>query len=285
MYNYESSPTLTNVTFSGNFAGKRGGGIFNGWDGDLVLTGATFIGNWAEVGGGLANHERSSATLRGVIFRGNSAGWGAGMRNWQSSAELVNVAFIGNSAQVDAGGLYHTERSSAELVNVTFIGNSAEEGSGGGVYVSVSEPTLVNVTFSGNSAGENGGGMFNRISSRSTLTNCVLWGNTAVGEGDQIWSDETSEAEVSYSDIEGEAGVVWPGIGNINANPLFMDAAGGDLRLRPGSPAIDAGDNSAVAGVTTDLAGWARIINGTVDMGAYETPLAAYLPLVLRGAP
>jgi hypothetical protein len=46
------------------------------------------------------------------------------------------------------------------------------------------------------------------------------------------------------------------------------------------------GDNAAVpAGVTTNLAGWARIISGTVDMGAYERPLSAYLPLVLRAAP
>ena len=60
----------------------------------------------------------------------------------------------------------------------------------------------------------------------------------------------------------------------------------GDLRLRPNSPAIDAGDNAAVSSkVTTDLDGRPRIINGAVDMGAYETPLHVFLPLVLRAAP
>ena len=51
-----------------------------------------------------------------------------------------------------------------------------------------------------------------------------------------------------------------------------MDAANGNIRLQPCSPAINAGDNSAVpAGITTDLDGNPRFYNnGTVDMGAYE---------------
>ncbi|HSV13956.1 MAG TPA: choice-of-anchor Q domain-containing protein, partial [Tepidisphaeraceae bacterium] len=40
----------------------------------------------------------------------------------------------------------------------------------------------------------------------------------------------------------------------------------------PGSPAIDAGDNTLVpAGITTDTRGFARITHGKVDMGAVET--------------
>ena len=45
------------------------------------------------------------------------------------------------------------------------------------------------------------------------------------------------------------------------------------MALLPGSPAIDAGDNSLIpAGVTTDQrgTGYARIDNGTVDIGAFE---------------
>jgi hypothetical protein len=42
--------------------------------------------------------------------------------------------------------------------------------------------------------------------------------------------------------------------------------------LQPTSPAVDAGDHSVVTGTTTDLAGRPGIINGTVNMDAYETP-------------
>ncbi len=44
-----------------------------------------------------------------------------------------------------------------------------------------------------------------------------------------------------------------------------------DLRLLGSSPCIDAGDNSAIPpSVVVDLDGNPRIINGIVDMGAYE---------------
>jgi hypothetical protein len=61
----------------------------------------------------------------------------------------------------------------------------------------------------------------------------------------------------------------------INTNPLFV--GGGNYHLQATSPCIDAGSNSLVpAGITTDLDGYARIVDGDgdtideVDMGAYE---------------
>ena len=52
-------------------------------------------------------------------------------------------------------------------------------------------------------------------------------------------------------------------------DPNFMDATNGDYRLAAGSPCIDAGDNLYVTG-DKDLAGNARIANGTVDIRCYE---------------
>jgi len=51
---------------------------------------------------------------------------------------------------------------------------------------------------------------------------------------------------------------------------VFMDAAVRDLRLRKGSPAIDAG--VADLAPKMDIAGTARPQGGAVDLGAYESP-------------
>ena len=59
------------------------------------------------------------------------------------------------------------------------------------------------------------------------------------------------------------------GDNNVVADPRFVNAANGDFHLAAGSPCIDAGVNSYVAGAT-DLDGNARIVNGKVDIGCYE---------------
>jgi len=57
--------------------------------------------------------------------------------------------------------------------------------------------------------------------------------------------------------------------GHITNAPLFVDHAGGNLRLQSNSPCINAGDNACAPG-TVDLDGQSRIVSGTVDIGAYE---------------
>jgi hypothetical protein len=57
-----------------------------------------------------------------------------------------------------------------------------------------------------------------------------------------------------------------------NLDPQFRDPANGDYSLLPCSPLINAGSNAAAAGLLTDLAGNPRIQDGTVDIGAFESP-------------
>ncbi|TKJ38237.1 MAG: hypothetical protein CEE38_05620 [Planctomycetes bacterium B3_Pla] len=47
---------------------------------------------------------------------------------------------------------------------------------------------------------------------------------------------------INYSDVFGET---WPGAGNINAYPMFVDEANHNYRLQDNSPCIDAGDPDA----------------------------------------
>ena len=290
MYNNFSSPSLTNITFSGNMA-NSGGGIYN-YDSNPTLTYITFSNNTANSGGGGIYNYGSNPTLTHVIFNNNSANDGGGMHDSYSRPLLTYVTFTANSATNYGGGMYHGySTSSPTLTNVTFNINHADYG--GGIYnASASKsPILANVTFSGNSARIYGGGLYNQSAS-PTLINVILWGDSA-SSGAEIYNNSSNTAAVTYSNVQGG----YPGTGNINVDPLFVDSAVGNLRLQSTSPVIDAGNNAAVpSGIVTDLDNNPRFVdifaipntgNVTVDMGAYEAqwPFKIILPLVVRGMP
>ncbi len=276
-----SSPTVRDALFTANLTLGNAGGMFNLNSSSPLLERVVFVGNGALVnGGGMLNQNNSSPTVSSVAFFGNSAGFGGGMYNIASSnPTLMNVVFSGNSALGTGGG------------------------AGGGMLNNASSPTLTNVTFSSNLAAGSiqlAGGMLNGADSNPTLVNVILWGNIATSAKEVLNSGDSTPT-ISFSLIEGSggSGIGWSAAfgtdagGNIDADPRFVDPDGADntpgtvddnLRLRRGSPAIDAGNNLAagLVGVTTDLDGKGRFADvpetidtgqGTppiVDMGAYE---------------
>ena len=247
---------------------------------DTVLDGFTITGGNANgaspdnTGGGMYN-DASSPTVTNCVFSGNTAVAGGGMYNDGSSPTVTNCTFSGNTATIfggNGGGMYNGFGSSPTVTGCTFSGNLAVGfGNGGGMYnTGASSPTVTNCTFTGNVAGGEGG-MHNTGGSNPMVTNCILWNNGP----EEIFGTAT----VAYSDVHGG----WPGIGNIDADPVFVDPDIGDLRLAPGSPCIDAGDNTAVPlDVVEDLDGNPRFEDAVyypdtgngdppiVDMGAYE---------------
>jgi len=73
---------------------------------------------------------------------------------------------------------------------------------------------------------------------------------------------------VGHSDVKGGIS----GASNIDADPQFVSASGGDLRLQSGSPGIDGGlYDVSLSDSPTDLEGKPRIAGGSVDMGAFES--------------
>jgi hypothetical protein len=127
------------------------------------------------------------------------------------------------------------------------------------------------------------------------VRNSIVWGNTS-GIVNSISDDNPA---ISFSLVQGSggSGAAWnqdagsDGGGNLDADPRFITAVpaapttAGNLRLRPGSPALDAGSNSVASPSlpATDRDGNPRIVNGTVDMGAYEQRFQrVFLPLIRR---
>ena len=270
MYNdNNSSPTVTGCTFSGNTATGYGGGMSNFSSSSPAVTNCTFSGNSANnYGGGMSNINSSSPAVSNCTFSGNTAWVGGGMCNLDNSSPTVtNCTFSGNSATDYGGGMHNISSSSPTVTNCTFSGNSATYG-GGGMSNFSSSPTVTNCTFSGNSAtGYGGGGMSNINSSSPAVTNCILWDG-----GDEIYNDSSTPV-VTYCDVQG--GYV-DGSNIIDADPMFVNPGAGDYHLQSGSPCIDVGDNTAPSLPSTDFEGDPRIVDGdgdtvaTVDMGADE---------------
>jgi uncharacterized repeat protein (TIGR01451 family) len=275
MYNYNGNPTLMNVTFNGNSASGFGGGMANRFS-TPALRNVNFSGNSARQGGGMYDHHESSPTLMDVIFSRNSASEvGGGMYDDRGSPVLMNVTFNANSTPDEGGGMYNSQND-PKLTNVTFSANSASRG--GGIYNNSSDLTLTNVTFSGNFAFDIGGGIHSAGGSPE-INNSILWGNTANGGtvASQQVSNANSQPFIHSTLVQGSggSGANWDsdlgadGGGNLEANPIFLrnpdpgldtvwgttDDDFGDLRLHTTSPAIDAGDNSAVPPDSQDLDG------------------------------
>jgi hypothetical protein len=227
---------------------------------------------------------------------------GAGMLIIGGSPTVTGCTFTGNTAAVFGGGMYNGSGSSPAVINCWFENNAADTFFGGAIANEGSSPTVANCIFVRNAAVV-GGAIGSDGGSNPTVTNCTFWDNTAVECG-AIFSEESttvvscilwldSQPEICNEDSNGSVTFsdVWlgyPGTGNINVSPLWLDPANGDFRLYQVSPCIDAGDTTAVPpGVTTDFGGRPRFADDpdtadcryapgqcggppVVDMGAYE---------------
>jgi predicted outer membrane repeat protein len=261
--------TVTRGTADGTGADANGGGIYN-LNGQPILNRVVISNNTAaQLGGGIYSEgvpTLNNPTLNNVTIRGNTARIGGGMYDNNGASKMTNVAFANNDASQGGGGLYSLG-ASERLTNVVFSQNSAGW-YGGGIAHDAGSLVLTNLAFYGNSGGSGGGAIDLFQADSLTVVNSILWGNGT----EMFLTGSPFFSLASHSLIQG--GVppgVFDGGNNIDADPMFVNVANGDLRLWSSSPAIEAGDNAAVPpGVTTDRDGNPRLYGTDVDMGAYE---------------
>ncbi len=301
--------SLTNSTVSGNSAvSGQGGGIYNSGTGTLTVTASTISGNSVTgigIGGGIENG--GTLTVTASTVSGNSApnghvdtapsGNGGGIYNELRTVTVTDSTISDNSG----GGLLNF--GTLAVTNSIVSGNSDGGISNGGSLFNVGflkvegNLTVTNSTFSGNSAATSGGGINNIEGSWVSVTNSTFSGNSATGNGGGINNDWFVPFPVRNTIVAGNSatgsgpdtsGPLDTGGRNlIGGNPLLgpLGSNSGPTQtfaLLPGSPAIDAGDDTiCTAPIPTDVTqplgaggkdqrGITRPQGTHCDLGAYE---------------
>lgn len=107
--------------------------------------------------------------------------------------------------------------------------------------------------------------IFNNIVTRATQNAIVLPALSAALTVNNDFNDFFDSAEGNIF------GGYIAGTNTLNVDPLYVDATSADYHLQDGSPLINAGTNTPTGGLPdVDADGNARIIDTTVDLGAFE---------------
>ena len=185
----------------------------------------------------------SNASLNRNRIEANRAGFGGGLYIAGGTPGLANNMLIGNVGTSDGGALYSIN-APLHLRHSTLVANSTL-GSGGSALLFAAPAS-------------------NQV---LTLTNNIVVGHSlaiSVAAGNQmsvrsnLWNNNQTNWQ----------GPVTEGANNFfNTDPLFVNSAAGNYRLRETSPAVDKGVN---AGVTDDIDGQARPARLGFDIGADE---------------
>ncbi len=299
IYNNDDA-TISGSTFTNNETLYDGGAIYGQNVYDVTIVDCSITGNSAgDDGGGLSFYQNNPAVLSitDTTIDANDAANNGGGLNVEADGPLIvnitNSTVSNNTAEASAGILFNDPDITATINNSTVSANAALYG-GGGIYINPGSSLAINQsTISANSSAgtspETGGGgiAFGDNTSVVTLSGSIVSGNTSgiVGAADfglySTLPSDTSSFTATNSIIgEVDSRITVNGTNNVTSTDPMLGALadnGGPTKtmaLLTGSPAIDAGPNPVATFTGNEFdqrgAGYARIVGGLVDIGAFE---------------
>jgi len=264
---YASDAFVSNSVFTNNATAL--GATEPEFDGAAIITGVGFNDEFELFG--------STITITGCKFEGNASDHGGAVAINGAFATIDRCLFASNTARL-GGGLF--------VRTIDF----------GAVGLFPGEAVLTNSVFVGNDVTEIGiftsgrGSAIGAVNATLTIANNSFYANTAE-VGETIWGDLAISGTVCNSVFSNTAAPNFSAAllaGSFNLDALataFVDADGPDntpgtvddnLRLAPGSPAIDAGDNACLpTSIGADFDGAARYTDdpATADTGSGFAPV------------
>lgn len=250
-----SSPRLSNLKIE-NCHTVYGAGIGMGNNANPVLTYIHLQNNIADTSGGAISCNHSSPLIKNCLIENNTSTYGGGILLYDNAnANIINTIIKNNIAISAGGGMSINNQSSPRLTNLLVVKNYANYGTG--IFIDAANPIIINSTIS-----DNNPSIYNAVESsqgsNATIVNCIIWDNSQFSISNSIL----------FSNIKG--GFI--GLGNINSNPLFVNPSVDNYHLINYSPCINSGipDTLGLYLPSTDLAGFSRINQSIINMGAYE---------------
>jgi len=239
---YNASPSITDCIFE-NCTGSQGGAIYC-LSGNPVILNTIFRKN---AGGGAAIHHSSgSIVLSECAFSSNTS------VGFMSISTISDSASVSNSFSLTGPGGVYLASGTADIRNSSFSGNTGDQS--GAITAFNMETVFTNCTFTGNK-----GGSYASVSALAydipepiaagmiEIYNCIFNDNAVAGSPEVIdgkglcfWPDDSymPMMQVNYSAFDTLSPDL-PGVGNIQADPLFAREGYWDDGGTPGDGADD----------------------------------------------
>ncbi len=210
------------------------------------------------IGAGLLGVDASPVVANCTFVANSALQAGAGAYIAGYTPRIINCRFIDNSCgDVEFSGIGAGLAAgyNAKVINSLFVGNVAAgfgaAGHGAHLLSDVEGTSYIRgCTFVDNgSAGGNGagGGVF--VSGWADIYGSIFWNNRAAFDSQIGVEDPNQPAYVDTCDVQGG----YPGSGVLDTDPLFVNEAGRNFRLRAESPLVNLANSESLFADYADL--------------------------------